>query len=149
MPQRSCTPALLLAVVAAAYLAAAAAKPPPAPIQAFSLADVEVRGSGFRQWSAVAQGGSSSLSVFGMEPPAGVLHKPAMPSAAPCHAAACAAACCQRVEFLLNTLPCRSHPQTSQLSAASEFGANFDQNAEYLLALSPDNLLYNFRWVLA
>jgi DUF1680 family protein len=32
-----------------------------------------------------------------------------------------------------------------ELASASEFGANFEQNAEYLLALSPDNLLYNFR----
>lgn len=36
-------------------------------------------------------------------------------------------------------------PNPMQLAAASEFGANFEQNAEYLLALSPDNLLYNFR----
>lgn len=36
--------AVLLAAVAAACLAAAGAKPQPAPIQTFSLADVEVRG---------------------------------------------------------------------------------------------------------
>ena len=123
-------PALLLAALSAACLAAAAgARPQPAPIQAFSLADVEV---------------SVPASVMVGK----CLYEAALPAASngPVDRLLTTAAAAG-IPAPLSHRPLRCCSHRVQLASASEFGANFDQNAEYLLALIPDNLLYNFRWV--
>lgn len=118
--------ALLLLLAAAAAAGALAAEPMPPPIVAFSLADVEVRGSSI----ALGEHAGMCVACFS-SPPALQLHG-TVPTGS------------SRRRGPQPLVP--SPPPSPQLAEGSEFRANFEQTAEYLLLLEPDNLLFNFRW---
>jgi len=115
-------------LVAAAFVVAAslaAAGPVPPRIQGFSLADVQVRGSG----------SISPPTLCCPAYPGGILTVP------------CPAIDVPYYSSFWQADRCPAPPLRMQLAEGSEFLENHEQNNRFLLLLDPDNLLYNFRYV--